>query len=81
MEGVMDGEGLLEPGFPRTMFIVGTSAGAAGLGLIGGGIGIRVKSKKTLEKSVDLFNAAKKPKEVNLNIGLTGNGLGLVLNF
>ena len=80
MEGVLDGDGISEAGFPRTMLFVGTGAAAASLGLIGGGIGLRVKSKKSLQKSVDMFNMNKTP-QVSVNMGLTGNGFGLVLNF
>jgi len=60
---------------------LGIGAATAGLGLTGGGIALKIIGKKSLQKSVDMFNSSNKMSQVDIRMGLTGNGLGLVVNL
>ena len=55
--------------------------GVTGVALIGTGIGLRYSSKKSLQQSVDMYNSNKKTAQTEIRFGITGNGIGLAINF
>ena len=55
--------------------------GATGAALIGTGIVLRSSSKKSLQKSVDMYNSTKRTAQTEIRLGVTGNGIGLAINF
>jgi len=55
--------------------------GAAGVALIGTGIILHHSSKKSLQKSVDTYNSNKRTAQTEIRFGVTGNGIGLAINF
>ena len=55
--------------------------GAVGATMIGTGIVLHSSSNKSLQKSVDTYNSAKKTAQYEIKFGVTGNGIGLAINF
>ena len=79
---LMDWEGMGLDIENRAAMYSGLVIGGIGAGLLGGGITLAVIGNKSLRKSVNMFNnSSSKTSQVNLKMGLTGNGLGLVFNF
>ena len=45
------------------------------------GVPLKLSSIENIHDAVDAFNYKNTPTSAKLNIGVTGNGFGLVLNF
>ena len=45
------------------------------------GVPLKLSSTENIHDAVDAFNYKNTPTSAKLNIGVTGNGFGLVLNF
>jgi len=60
---------------------VGVSLMSVGAGCLIVGIPLKFSGKKNIHEAVDMFNYRNAHTNAKLNIGATGNGIGLVLNF
>ena len=58
---------------------------AAGVGLVAVSIPFKINSNKRVRQAVEIYNASLKANSFwdknELKLGITGNGIGLVLNF
>lgn len=55
--------------------------GIIGCALIGGGIVLRSSGRRSLQRSVDMYNSERRATQAEVRLGTTGNGVGLAINF
>ena len=63
------------------MVVTGEAAMFVGIGCLGAGIPLYCVGKHRIKKTGSEYNVSKGYPDIALNVGSTGNGFGLSLNF